>query len=116
VYQGVQVQAAEILGKLNNSSAVGPLIQTLKDEDPGVRYEAAIALGKLNDTRAVGPLIRVLETDKEPGIRSVAADSLGNLHDTRAVEPLTQALKDNVPTVQLAAGEALDKLNITFAG
>ena len=52
--------AAEALGYLGDTRAVGPLIQILKDEEPLVRGSAAFALGKLNDTRAVGPLIMLL--------------------------------------------------------
>ena len=46
----------EVLGKIKDARAVGPLIEALKDEEVLVRISAAVALGELKDTRAITPL------------------------------------------------------------
>jgi HEAT repeat protein len=56
----VREAAAENLGNLGSTRAVGPLIQALSDTDSAVRGWAVYSLGKLNDTRAVHPLILAL--------------------------------------------------------
>ncbi len=45
--------AAEALGRIGDSVAVGPLIGALNDEDLFVRKEAAMALATIGDTRAL---------------------------------------------------------------
>lgn len=58
-----------------NKNVVEPLIQSLKDKDPGVRCEAAIGLGEIGDSRAEKPLMRALnDSDKE--VREAAEESL----------------------------------------
>ena len=74
----VRKAAAEALGKLNDTSAVEPLVELLDDEDPEVRAEAAASLGKLNDTRAVEPLIRLLD-DKDIWVKEETIRSLCRL-------------------------------------
>ena len=69
------MHAAEVLGKFNDTRAVGPLIQALKDEDSMVRWDAVDALGNLNDTRAVKPLIQALK-DEDSEIREKATETL----------------------------------------
>lgn len=56
-------QAADILGEIGDSSAVGPLISTLNDQNMWVRKTAASALGEIGDNRAVEPLKGILTND-----------------------------------------------------
>jgi hypothetical protein len=56
----VREAAAENLGNLGNTRAVGPLIKSLSDTDSGVRGTAAYALSKMNDTRTADQLILAL--------------------------------------------------------
>jgi len=86
-------------------SAVGPLIESLKDESAEVRKTAAAILGSIGDSRAVDPLIEVLN-DVDRFVRCTAAMNLGVLRDKRAAEPLIQALKD----VPYEARLALERL------
>ena len=100
--------AAWSLGELNDTRAIRPLIQALKDEDYMVRVEAEMALGDLN---AVDPLILALK-DEDGTVRQGAAFTLANLKDPRAIEPLIQALKDENSYVRSAAADALTKLGM----
>ncbi|HHV75670.1 MAG TPA: HEAT repeat domain-containing protein [Thermoanaerobacterium sp.] len=49
--------------------------------------------------------------DKDPDLRKIATWTLGEIGDPGAAEPLTKALKDEEPSVQTQAEEALTKLN-----
>jgi HEAT repeat protein len=63
--------AADALGEIKDTRAVGPLIQALKDNDSFVRMSAAGALGDINDTRAVEPLIHALTDDNSGSVRGL---------------------------------------------
>ncbi len=88
------IKATDALGQMG-SSAVDPLIDTLKSERVFYgRSSVATALGVLGDTRAVEPLIKAL-SDYDKGVRAEAADALGKIGDARAIEPLIAGIKDN---------------------
>jgi HEAT repeat protein len=53
----VRSDAAEILGKIGDASAIPALIEALQDEEPSVRGCAADALGRIGDVAAVPALI-----------------------------------------------------------
>jgi HEAT repeat protein len=85
----LRVLAAYILGKLNDTKAVEPLIATLKDEYAGVRQRSAVALGNLKDVRAVVPLIHLLE-DIDPAIRATVATSLEQIGTPEALAAVAE--------------------------
>ncbi len=62
--------------KINDTRAVEPLIQALKDNNSYVRCCAALALGEIKDKRAVEPLILALK-DNNSYVREDAALALG---------------------------------------
>jgi HEAT repeat protein len=71
----VRSEAAEALGDLNDSRAVGLLIAALRDKDVKLRGGAARGLGKSGDARAVQPLLMTIR-DEEPDVRKAAAEAL----------------------------------------
>ena len=92
----VRGRAAEALGKINNKSAVAPLIESLEsDTSRLVRYHSAEALGKIASPEAVDPLIRALKYDKDAIVREHAAFALGEIKDSRVVEQLEFAAKED---------------------
>lgn len=52
---------SEAFGRINDTQAVEPLNQALKDVDWHVRLNATVALGEINDSRALEPLIQALK-------------------------------------------------------
>jgi HEAT repeat protein len=98
---------AEVLGRIGDVRAVGPLIAALRDENEvrHVRKAAVEALGRIGDARAVAPLAAALK-DGESWQRKAASQALGRIGDARAVEPLLAALGDYWD-VRKAAAEAL---------
>jgi len=127
----VRQNAAQALGKINDTRAIEPLIQALKDNDSTIRWTAAWALGRMNDTRAVEPLSQVLN-DNDSKVRSYASwalremgnittlndsesivegDARGEVNDTQAVEStVTQTLSDKVENILSAIKKAMTDL------
>jgi len=100
--------AAIALGKIGDKRAVRPLITLLKDKDPEVQKLAAEALVKIGSP-AVKPLITRLK-DKSDVMRVIVITVLGKIGDNRAVLPLIVAFKDESPSVQKSAADALVKI------
>jgi hypothetical protein len=61
----VRVQAALVLGKLNDRRAVPALIQALKDENESVRGVAATSLGRIGDRSAANALLQATNDPSE---------------------------------------------------
>jgi len=112
-WRTVRGRAAEMLGKIGDARAVGPLLSKLEDKSEGERARgmAADALGKIGDARAVNPLLTALR-DEDELVRRLAARALGQIGNARAVEPLLTALKDESQFVINIAADALKKLGV----
>jgi len=99
----IQALAACILGRLNDTRAVEPLIDVLDSEFRITRWNAAESLGNLGDSKAIEPLINALQ-DSEELTQNQAAFSLLKLN---AVDPLIKALKSDIPDIRLKAVKTL---------
>ena len=75
----IRADAAKALGEINDTKAVYPLIQALKDEDRNVRQWSVLALVKMGGL-ATEELILALESENET-VRWQAAAVLGLLRD-----------------------------------
>ncbi len=105
----VRQYLALAMGKLGDSSALEPLVQSLDDSDPDTRLYIIWALGELRDPRAVEPLLNLGE-NPDPQIRKMVGYSLGMLRDSRAVPHLKAFLNDKSPDVGWNAALALARL------
>jgi hypothetical protein len=76
----VRVQAAIVLGKLGDVSAVDSLIKALEDPNKTVRGIAAQALGQIGDASAADPLRGLLQRDVDPFVKGQADRALAMLH------------------------------------
>jgi HEAT repeat protein len=103
----LRLQAANILGQLNDLRAVPPLINALGDEHFAVRGQAAIGLGALGDPASAPELINVLKNDDEAWVRKEAAKALGKVRHEKTAPALVEALKDKRWKVRLAAATSL---------
>jgi len=103
----LRLQAANILGQLNDLRAVPPLINALGDDHFAVRGQAAIGLGALGDPASATALIEVLKTDDEAWVRKEAAKALGKIRHEKTTPALVEALKDKRWKVRLAAATSL---------
>src|SRR5450755_709073 len=75
----VRVQAALVLGKLGDPTAVPSLIKALADQNSTVRGIAASALGQLGDGSASEPLRDLVKRENEGFVRSQAQKALATL-------------------------------------
>ena len=114
----IRQTAAEILGRLKDPRAIGPLILALVDEASEVQEAVFEALKSFpgweksdEANRVVPELIVVLQDQrKDPEVRKNAAEALGKIKDPKAVEPLITTLKDKDSEVRWHAAEALEKI------
>lgn len=116
----LRLAAAEALGKLGNAQAVTPLLDILSDEREKSIYlkeSAAKALGMLGDIRALEPLLDVLESkkgirDKFNFLKEQVVEAIGRIggRSSKATHSLLRVLKDESPSIRLAAVEALATL------
>ena len=72
-------KAAEALGRMGDSDAVEPLIDTLWDDDSRVRLKAAWALGQIGDSRAIPPLRRLYRMEKE-GVQEIITEAIEEIN------------------------------------
>lgn len=135
----VRGDAAEALGRLRETSAVGELKKLLDDPESLVRRSAAIALASLGDEqlakefvkglldpsakvvagaatalglagyKAAVPYLLKAYRTEHPRIAAAVATALGQLGDKQAVPWLVQAMKTGLSPVEAAA--ALGQLN-----
>jgi HEAT repeat protein len=66
-------EAARVLGRIRDPSAIESLIPLLQDQDPQVRDEALLALGRMGG-KGVKPLIRAM---KEKGFSDLSGKGGG---------------------------------------
>ncbi len=89
-------QAADKLGKIGDSRAVNPLINTLRDENWLVRLHAVKALGRIGSPNAIEPIISIMN-DECIYVRRAIMRVLGKepfVKDPRVTEILLHALSD----------------------
>jgi HEAT repeat protein len=134
----IRRESAEVLANLDQSQAVNPLIDGLRDENPGVQEAAVAALIRIGGRHVVASLVPLLREDvgtrnlalevleqtgsaaletllsllshDDANIRKFIVDTLGKLGDPRAIPPLIASLKDRDPNVRGSAAEGLGYL------
>ena len=85
------------------------LLTMLAEDDPLLRVHILESLALLSD-RNVIPAIRGSLKDPIPAVRFAAAVAVGDVIDPASRDILQQLIRDPNPSVQLAAGYALEKL------
>lgn len=108
-----RASAAEVMGKMSEPSAIGPIKSAYaQEEDPAAQVAMVEALARLGDTRS----IRVLESFAKGyllDLRLVAIPALAEIHAPRAGLILKRLQEsDSPPRVRVAAAGALGKLGL----
>lgn len=102
------VNAALVLGRRREGSAVEPLIMVLESRDEvGVMASAAEALGEIGDPKAVPALARLLVRSYLE-VRLKAVQALAKIGSEESMKVIERALRDPNLVVRRAAQEALD--------
>lgn len=114
VFEDKQVPPSEIPTSITPDlrRAVDPLLEMLKDDNPGAVASAAYALGELRSTEAIKPLLEILGQD-DMAIRKNATEALAKIGDP-AIRGLIEALSDKNWVVRNSAATALGEM-INFA-
>jgi HEAT repeat protein len=118
----VRINSAAALGMIKDSSAVEPLIETLKSDDfitypfgselsgnyqDDVRDKAIESLGEIGDSSAAGSLISILGNgfNDDP---SIIFSTLGKFRDDRTIKFLIGKTQDDDPSIRRIAIRALE--------
>lgn len=110
----IRAAAAFTLGRLQECTAVVPLLLLLDDDQSDVRTRAIVALANIRDQQAVEPFLAHLAT-KNIDERRVLVGALGQLGDSRAVDSLLTFLTDADDEMKQTAVLALGALGDTRA-
>jgi len=98
----VRARIARALGRIEDPSVAGVLVDHLEGQPLGVRREAAEALGRLNGPTALQGLLSVVDDDSEE-MRRTAVSSLGQFENAKPVDALVERLGDESDLVRRAA-------------
>ncbi len=98
----LRMAAANALGRIDQSDAVGKLADCFDDPDPRVRARAARACGKIGDPRAASALEGLL-TDGSADVRREAAEALGSIGNRQALQALLPLYQDDSERVRRIA-------------
>jgi HEAT repeat protein len=137
---GARREAAEALAEWQ---AVGPLVEGLKDDNPGVQEAAIAGLCRIGGSQVVSSLMPLLRDEAgirnravevlehagadgleilvplarhaDANLRKVIIDTLGKLGDARALETLIDALQDTDANVRAAAADAVGRMQAAQA-
>ena len=104
----IREDAAILLGSLNDTRAVGPLVSILRDRERSVREAAIRALTSIGEASVV-PLGSCL-TDPELSVQEAASAVLALIADERVLGPLVQALRSPDWIVRMHAAKALGRI------
>jgi HEAT repeats len=108
----VRVQAAIVLGKLGDVTAVPSLTKALDDPNKTVRAIAASALGQLGDGKAVEPLRALLQRETEPFVKGQAEKALASLRTALDAAAARAASAANAANLANASKKA--KIYLSF--
>lgn len=111
----VEEEIIEALGLLGSPDAVEPLVGLLKSPRALTRRSAAKALALIGDGRAIEPLIEATKVPGDPDLRRAAVQALRQLEATEAADVIADALFDPLPSVRIAAAEAVAEMELESA-
>ncbi len=105
--ENVCYAAAETLGKLRATEAVGPLLELLESGDAGLRFTVFEALSAIG---AGVPAVRILHYCEDRLLRKAVFNCLGQIADPQGLPALLDGLSDPLRRVREAAVMALGTL------
>lgn len=88
----VRQAAFRLVERLNDSQAVGLLLDNARGDDPRLALESIECLGKIKPPAAVDCLVSLLENDKKTDLLIACCRVLGQIGDPATIEPLSKIL------------------------
>ncbi len=108
-------ETVDALGLIGDAEAVTTLIKMLQSPRSMLRRAAARALGSIGDARAIPPLIAAAGELVDPDLRRASLQALRRLGATEGDGVIADALFDPMPSVRIAAAEAVSELELESA-
>jgi HEAT repeat protein len=95
----------EILGKMEDSTAVKPLCEMISNSNPSIRKSAATSLGIIGSPSSLPYLVKALD-DSFPVVRHNAVAALGTIHNPLAAKYIYMMFRDKADSVRAVAVNA----------
>ena len=113
----VEEEIVEALGVLGDPRAIPDLIRTLHSPRSILRRSAARAIGRLGEgvPDAVQALMVAAAAPEDPDLRRAALQALRIMEAREASSVISHALGDDLPSVRIAAAEAVSELELKDA-
>jgi HEAT repeat protein len=111
-----RIAAAQDLGALKSTRAVGPLVRCLQANDELLQVSALKALANIGDRSVVQDVFDLATGNEPPGVRATAAETLGRLGDRRAIAVLSTILSESTNPYPRSYRKRAAKLLLEFRG
>jgi hypothetical protein len=111
----VEEEIVEALGMLGAPEAVEPLTGLLRSPRALTRRAAAKALALIGDPAAIPALMEAAAVPGDPDLRRAAVQGLRQLEAVEAADVIADALFDPMPSVRIAAAEAVAEMELESA-
>lgn len=111
----VDEEVLESLGSLGDEDAAAAIQPYLDSPRPAVRRAAAKALGEIGGSLALASLRVAASRQNDPDLRRAGLQALRMLRADVAGDEIVDALLDPLPSVRIAACEAVSELQLTQA-
>jgi len=108
----VEEETVLALGELGDANAAPYLVKLLDSPRTVIRRAAARALGSIGDGSAVGALCAAASQSGDPDLRRAALQALRSIGDPQSEYVIADALFDPLPSVRIAAAEAVAELEL----
>lgn len=108
----VEEEMVETLGDIGDSSAAAPLISLLETPSSALRRASAKALGRLRDPAATFALMDAASHPDDAELRRASIQALRLIGDTECLPVIQAGLRDDYPSVRVAAAEAACDLHL----
>lgn len=108
----VEEETVLALGDLGHAQAIPYLVKLLDSPRTVLRRAAARALGSIGDASAVDPLCAAASQSGDPDLRRAALQALRAIGAPQAEFVIADALFDPLPSVRIAAAEAITDLEL----
>jgi HEAT repeat protein len=108
----VEEETVAALGQLGDPRAVPALVSMLESPKSIVRRAAAKALARVGSRDAINPLLNAARDPSDPDLRRASLQALRTIGAQEAEEVICDALLDPLPSVRIAAAEAVSELEL----
>jgi HEAT repeat protein len=102
----VRARLIELVAQTRKTNAFNMIYPALNDINPAVRRSGVEVLARMGPD-VIDPILEALKETKSAIVKAGAAQTLGILADERGLPALLMLLKDENPSVRLAAAKAL---------